>query len=233
MPFSIDQVVPWGRSAAEYLAMFSLDEADLGGRILGCGDGPASFNAKLTAQGHAVVSVDPLYAFPPAAIERQIERTFVEVMDQVRRNRDDFVWTHVPSIEELGRQRMTAMREFIADYPQGKIENRYVDASLPDLPFRNDSFDLALSSHLLFLYSEQFDLAFHVQALAEMLRVASEVRVFPLLQIGGKASPHVDAVVAAFASLDSSAVAAVETVGYEFQKGGNRMLRLRRKQSAC
>ncbi len=31
-------------------------------------------------------------------------------MDQVHRNRDDFVWTHVPSIEELGRRRMTSMR---------------------------------------------------------------------------------------------------------------------------
>ena len=229
MSFSIDRVVPWGRSAAEYQAMFSLDEADLGGRILGCGDGPASFNAELSAQGRAVVSVVPLYALSPAAIERQIERTFVEVMDQVHRNKDFFVWTHVPSIEELGRRRMTAMRRFIADYSRGKIENRYVDASLPDLPFDNGSFDLALSSHFLFLYSEQLDLDFHLRALEEMLRVAKEVRVFPLLQLGGMASPHVEEIVDAFGS--RSAVAAVETVAYEFQKGGDRMLRLRRKQT--
>ena len=31
--------------------MFDLSAADLGRRILGCGDGPASFNAELTAQG--------------------------------------------------------------------------------------------------------------------------------------------------------------------------------------
>ena len=66
MPFSIDRVVPWGRSAPEYQAMFALDEADLGGRILGCGDGPASFNAEMSAQGRAVVSVDPLYAVSAA-----------------------------------------------------------------------------------------------------------------------------------------------------------------------
>ncbi len=227
MSFSIDRVVPWGRSAAEYLAMFSLDEVDLCGRILGCGDGPASFNAELTAHGRAVVSVDPLYDFSPVAIERQIERTFVELMDQMHQNRDDFVWTHVSSIEELGRRRMTAMRLFIADYPQGKIENRYVHASLPDLPFDNGSFDLALSSHLLFLYSEQFDLDFHLRALVEMLRVATEVRVFPLLQLGGKASPHVEAIVDAFGARGT--VANVETVAYEFMKGGDQMLRLRRK----
>ena len=230
MPFSIDRVVPWGRNTAEYQAMFGLDEADLAGRILGCGDGPASFNAELSAQGRTVVSVDPLYALSAAAIERRIERTFGEVMDQVRRNRHDFVWRQVSSIEELGRRRMAAMRRFIADYQAGKTGNRYVEASLPDLPFDNGSFDLALSSHLLFLYSDQFDLDFHLRALEEMLRVATEVRVFPLLQVGGTPSPHVEAIVDAFGS--RRAVATVEMVAYEFQKGGNRMLRLRREQTA-
>ena len=229
MPFSIDRVVPWGRSAAEYQAMFGLDESDLGGRILGCGDGPASFNAELSAQGRSVVSVDPLYSASSSAIERRIDRTFAEVMDQTRRNQHEFVWTHIRSIEELGRRRMTAMRRFIADYPWGKTENRYVEASLPELPFNNGSFDLALSSHLLFLYSEQLDLDFHLRALEEMLRVATEVRVFPLLQLGGTASPHVGRIVDAFGS--RGVVATVETVAYEFQKGGNRMLRLRRKQT--
>ena len=228
MPFSIDRVVPWGRSAAEYRAMFGPDGSDLGGRILGCGDGPASFNAEMSAQGHAVVSVDPLYAVSAAAIERRVEETFDEVMDQMRRNPDEFVWTHVPSIAELGRRRMAAMRRFIVDYPRGKAEARYVEASLPELPFDDGAFDLALSSHLLFLYSEQFDLGFHIRALDEMLRVAAEVRVFPLLQIGGTPSPHVEGVVDAFVSRDADAT--VEPVPYEFQRGGNRMLRLRRSR---
>lgn len=103
-----------------------------------------------------------------------------------------------------------------------------MEASLPDLPFDDGAFDLALPSHLLFLYSEQFDLAFHIRALEEMLRVAAEVRVFPLLQIGGTPSPHVEGVVDAFGS--RSADATVEPVAYEFQRGGNRMLRLRRRR---
>lgn len=226
MPFSIDRVVPWGRNSAEYQAMFGLGESELGGRILGCGDGPASFNAELSAQGCAVVSVDPLYAASSAAIERRVEETFDEVMDEMRRHPDEFVWTHVPSLEELGRRRMAAMRRFIADYPRGRAEGRYLDASLPDLPFGDCTFDIALSSHLLFLYSEQFDLAFHIRALEEMLRVAAEVRVFPLLQIGGTPSPHVEGVVDFFGARASNVT--VEPVAYEFQRGGNRMLRLRR-----
>ncbi len=61
-----------------------------------------------------------------------------------------------------------------------------------------------------------------------MLRVAAEVRVFPLLQVGGAPSPHVQAAVEVMRS--EGFEAAVEPVPYEFQRGGNRMLRLRRGQ---
>jgi hypothetical protein len=43
--FTLDKVVPWGRSFDEYVRMFDLTPADLGKRILGCGDGPASFGS--------------------------------------------------------------------------------------------------------------------------------------------------------------------------------------------
>lgn len=48
MPFTLADVVPWGRTFEEYRAMFALTDADLDGRILGCGDGPAAFNAVAT-----------------------------------------------------------------------------------------------------------------------------------------------------------------------------------------
>ena len=63
MAFTLDQIVPWGRSFGEYVRMFALTEADLEKQILGCGDGPASFNAAMRRQGRKVVSVDPLYQF--------------------------------------------------------------------------------------------------------------------------------------------------------------------------
>lgn len=57
---TLDHFVPWGRSFWEYKAMFALTEADLAGRMLGCGDGPAGFNAEATRCGLTVVSCDPL-----------------------------------------------------------------------------------------------------------------------------------------------------------------------------
>ncbi len=63
--FTLDKVVPWGRSFDEYQQLFALTPADLERRILGCGDGPAAFNAEATRRGARVVSCDPLVCVQP------------------------------------------------------------------------------------------------------------------------------------------------------------------------
>lgn len=163
--------------------MFALSDEDLTMRILGCGDGPASFNSELTRRGGTVVSVDPLCACDVNDISKRIEETFEQVIRETRKNMDEFVWKQIGSIEELGKMRMEAMRDFLADYPRGKLEARYLAESAPELSFPDDSFDLAVVSHFLFLYSNHLDLRFHIDAVTELCRVAGETRIFPLLQI--------------------------------------------------
>jgi ubiquinone/menaquinone biosynthesis C-methylase UbiE len=118
------------------------------------------------------------------------------------------------------------MRRFLADFDQGKAEGRYVTAPLPSLPFEDGQFDLALVSHLLFLYSEQLDLDFHLAAIEELRRVAKKVRIFPLLTLARKLSPHVDSVCTHLAKMGFRAE--ICPVSYEFQCGGNKMLRIER-----
>lgn len=205
--------------------MFKLSAADQYRRILDCGGGPASFNTELTALGGHVVSIDPLYALPGTVIEQRVKEALPGVMAGLSRRRDKLVWTQVPSIVALKQRRMEAMHQFLLDYPVGMDEGRYKNASLPTLPFAEASFDLALCSHLLFLYSEQLDLAFHLDALREMLRVATEVRVFPLFQLEGTPSPHLQPAIEVMA--DHGVEVTVQLVPYEFFRGGNQMLRLR------
>jgi hypothetical protein len=225
--FTLDTVVPWGRSFDEYCSMFDLSDRDLAGRILDCGAGPASFNAEATRRGRSILSCDPIYHFDAGQIEARIAATCEEVLEQTRRNAAEFVWRSIRSIEELKDLRLSAMRRFLDDYPAGRAEGRYVNAGLPSLPFADRSFDLALSSHFLFLYTEQFDERFHRQSLMEMCRVAAEVRVFPLLALGAVRSRYLDPIVEDMRrnGLD----VAIDTVPYEFQKGGNQMLRIRRR----
>ena len=224
--FTLDQVVPWGRSFDEYRLMFALTDAELGLRIIGCGDGPASFNAEATRRGTRVVSCDPIYRYDVGQIRSRIESAYSQILEQTRQNLDDFVWTSIRSVDELGAVRMAAMNDFLADYAAGKAQGRYIDAELPDLPFRDLSFDLALCSHFLFLYTTQLGEAFHESAILEMCRVASEVRIFPLLALGTTVSPLVDRMVAAFERQGFRV--SIETVPYEFQRGGNEMMRIRR-----
>jgi hypothetical protein len=220
--FTLDKVIPWGRSYEEYVNMFALTEADLGLRILGCGDGPAAFNSALTKQGGNVVSVDPVYVLDADQIRRRIEKIYETVMTQIRENHNDYVWEIIPSVEHLGRIRMSAMETFLADFDAGKQAGRYLPGELPSLPFANGDFDIALSSHFLFLYSAHLSAEFHLQALQEMLRVAREVRVFPLLTLDGAPSPYRHFVIEQLAKhgLDIE----IKRVPYEFQRGGNEML---------
>jgi len=225
--FTLDQVVPWGRSFDEYRAMFGVNEADLAGRILGCGDGPACFNARATRLGASVVSCDPIYRWSTDEIRGRIDQTYEQVLEQTRRNEGEFVWETISSVEELGRVRMAAMREFLTDYPEGGRQGRYVAAQLPSLPFADREFDLALCSHLLFLYSDQLGETLHRASVLELGRVAKEVRVFPLLALGGMPSPFVDG--CADLLRETGYEVSIERVAYEFQRGGNQMLRFRRR----
>jgi hypothetical protein len=225
--FTLETVVPWGRSFDEYCSMFDLSDRDLSLKILDCGGGPASFNTEGTRRHCSIVSCDPIYQFTAPQIEARIDATCGEILEQTRRNVSEFVWSSIRSIDELGAVRMLAMRRFLDDYSAGRMAGRYVSAALPILPFADQAFDLALSSHFLFLYTEQFDQSFHTASIVEMCRVANEVRVFPLLALGAVQSRHVAPVVGALEhrGLDVS----IENVPYEFQKGGHQMMRIRRR----
>jgi hypothetical protein len=55
--------------------------------------------------------------------------------------------------------------------------------------------------------------------------VAREIRIFPLLTLDGGESPYVQQV-ADSSRMDGHDVS-IEVVAYEFQRGGNRMMRIR------
>jgi len=179
-------------------------------------------------QNKKVTAIDPLYQFSKKDIEKRIGETFDDVMAQAKTNKDDFVWKNIKTVEELAETRMSAMKAFLNDFEAGKNEKRYIDAELPDLPFKNSEFDLALSSHFLFLYSDVLSLDFHVKSIEEMLRVAREVRIFPLLDLSTDKSRHVGEIIRIFK--EKEMYVSIETVDYEFQKGGNQLMRIQRSK---
>jgi hypothetical protein len=227
MRYDLSQIFPWGRSLDEYVRMFDLTDEHLAGSILGCADGPAGFNAEMNRRGHRAVSCDPIYRFTKEQLKLRIEEARDEIIEQTKKNIGNFVWSSIKSIDELFRIRMSAMRLFLEDYTNGKKEGRYIAADLPVLPFGDHSFDTALCSHFLFLYSDHLSLEFHQKSIAELCRVAGEIRIFPLIDLDLRSSPYVEPVIAILKN--SGFTASVERVPYEFQRGGNEMLRIRKR----
>lgn len=222
MGLKLDSVIPWGRSMEEYIKMFNLTHRDLQLRILDCAGGPASFNATMTRKGYSVLSCDPVYEFTVSEIAKRIQAVYPIVIEGVQVDQNNFVWREIKSPAHLGQVRMAAMNQFLEDFPQGLQAGRYVTAALPTLPFSQDQFDLALCSHFLFTYSKQFSEPFHLAAIVELCRVATEVRVFPLLNLAGETSPHLQPVISELNRRGYQS--AIARVDYEFQPGGNQLL---------
>lgn len=220
MAVKLNSVVPWGRSFDEYVRMFALSGEDLRRSILDCAAGPSSFAAGMAARGRRVITCDPIYEFSAEQIRARVAEVRDDMLQQVRRQMGQFVWKYIRSVEHLEEVRMGAMERFLADFGSEDARQRYLVRSLPKLNFADGEFDLALCSHFLFLYSEQLDEAFHLDSIRELLRVAREVRIFPVTEMDGRPSRHL-----------AKAQAVFETqlikVEYEFLKDANQMLVVR------
>jgi hypothetical protein len=216
-----EDFLPIGRTFEEYRRLFDLDPPALAGsRVLDCAAGPSAFTAVASAVGADVTAVDPMY-------ERGVEALADTCRDAIERTEDRLVaedhgfnWEEYGDPETRCRYLRGAAERFLADY--ARRPDRYHDEGLPDLPFDDGAFDLALSANLCFLYSDRLDRSFHEAAVAELARVAEEVRIFPLITLEGERSPYVEPVIDALA--DAGRDAAVRPVPYEFIPGGNEIL---------
>ena len=224
----LKNVVPWGRNLQEYKSMFQLSNKDLKSSILGCGDGPSSFNFEVTKLNGNITSIDPIYQFTKDAIQQKIDETSSVISKQLKQNKNNFIWQHIESVDKLIDIRLTAMSHFIQDYDHGKKEKRYIYNELPNLVFKDNSFDLVLSSHFLFLYSEHFDLQFHIDSILEMCRVSKkEVKIFPLHDLKNQKSPYLEPILNIVQ--DKGFKTKIIQTNYEFQKGANEFLSIEAK----
>jgi hypothetical protein len=220
MAVKLNSVVPWGRSFEEYVGMFALSGEDLRGSILDCAAGPSSFGAEMFLRGRPVICTDPIYEFSAEQIRARVGEVRDDMIKQVRGQMGQFVWKYIRSVEHLEEVRMGAMEKFLADFERDVRRERYRALSLPKLALADGEFDLALCSHFLFLYSDKLDEAFHLDSIRELLRVAGEVRIFPVTEMDGRTSRHLAAVRAKFQT-------ELVKVQYEFLKDANQMLVVR------
>ena len=225
MAFNLENVVPWGRNFNEYKLMFQLNESDVSKNIAGFGDGPSCFNYEATQQGYSVTSFDPIYQFSKDELKKRIDDVRITVMQQMRENINNYVWTNIKNLEELENIRMSAMRLFLSDFEKGKQDGRYIYHELPNrLIYADDSFDIGLSSHFLLMYTV-LGYEFHIQSMTEMLRVCKEIRIFPIVDLDANKTDLTSKVINYF---DKRYDVEIRKTQYEFQKGDNNMLIIRK-----
>lgn len=226
MAFLLKDVVPWGRNLNEYRKIFSLTDEELSNKkIIGFGDGPASFNSEATELGYDVTSLDRIYQFTRIELDKRISETRDIIIEQIKNNTDNYLWGEIKTLAELEQIRMSAMKTFIADYDKGKDDRRYIYHQLPSkTAFSENTFDIGLSSHFLLMYTA-LGYDFHIKSINEMLRICREVRIFPIVDLDGNKSELTNKVVE---YLQENYEVKLISTAYEFQKCDNLMLSIKK-----
>ena len=205
--------------------MFDLGRMELTGSVLDCSAGASSFVAEVSERDVHAVAVDPAYALDRRRLAELGNEDLVRGAGIAEQYPDRFVWDWYGTKEHRTDLRRQALGRFLLDVVMHS--ERYVGGALPQLPFREDTFGLAVCSHLLFTWADQLGLDWHRAALFELARVAREVRVFPTIMQGpGEAVPFMDELLADLG--DAGLSTELREVSYEFQVGGNRMLVVQR-----
>lgn len=201
--------------------MFALGEAEMSGRVLDCSAGASSFVAEVAPRAELAIAVDPAYSMSRAELAELGKADLERGSAIAHAHPERFTWNWYGAPERRTQLRNTALARFLVDLAMAP--QRYVAGALPQLPFRDRSFDLAICSHLLFTWGDQLGHTWHLAALRELIRVANEVRVFPTVMQGpGEPVPFWDALMSDLVS-DGIRVG-LRTVDYEFQVGADNML---------
>jgi len=218
------KLVLWGHGIDEYREMFDLSQEDIHSRILEYGCGPSAVNSQQAREKKQVISCDPLFVLDKDTLSSKAIMIFAQMADEVHAEQEHFNFTHTGSMEQLLAQRQQGMKQFFADYEQGKKEGRYVEVTDYHLPFPDFSFDFALSSNYLFADLHDQTLDFHCAVIRELARVAKEVRIFPLIDKKGTASEFLNPVMLQLQQEHYGIE--VRQIDFNLHKSANAMLRV-------
>ncbi len=214
-----------GHTYEDYRDMFALSEDDLHKSIVDFASDFSSFASEMNRRKHNVVGIDKTYDMTGRGMEEHVWCLFEEMFQSIKQQSDRLEWERHVSPEFLIQKRHEAAEMFLLDYGVGRKQGRYIPATLPDLSdVANTKFELALCSHFFFA-DDELGYDFHLQSIQEICQMTQELRIFPLLNGQSENSPLLKPLMLDLH--ESGLDAEVVEVPYEFQKGGNSMLRVK------
>jgi hypothetical protein len=219
------KLVLWGHDWQDYREMFDLSSDYDDKKILEYGSGPSAVNAERTALGQEIVSIDSLFALEDTPFVDRVTQIFNDMASVIKQDAQCFEFKHNGSLSELIEVRRAGMARCFADYHAGRLAHRYQAFPLNNrLSFADFSWDIAVSSHYFFPKIVDADPLIQVGEIKELLRVAKEVRIFPLIDRYGQTAPMLGPTLLALQQANYGLE--VREVPYHLQKTGNAMLRI-------
>jgi len=206
-------VVSIGRSFDEYTKFFDLDEFELEGKkVLDIASGFSSFKAEATLKEIETTAIDKIFFFDEKKL-KEIVKESLKTIDSLNIEAHNF--DYFKDLDDLKDKRRIVANLFLYDFEQNS--DNYIGMNLPNIMFKPKSFDIALISHLLFLYDDILDENFHLKLIKNALRVSKEVRVFPLVNLKNEKSIFLEKILSEFNC-------EIKAVDYEFLKNANEVL---------
>jgi SAM-dependent methyltransferase len=208
--------------------MFDLRELR-GLRVLDCGAGPSTFAHEAARRGAQVIAVDTMYEHDLRCMRMHVSRAAAELRTHLITHIDRYEWSHFRSPDALIEHRLRTLERFESAFASPGRE-RYVSAALPHLPFPDQLFDLALSSHLLFLHSGTLGNESTIEGVQELTRIAREVRLYPLVDMQGQPSQVVPPVLRW--ARDCGLLVRMVPTAYRIQRSATHFLCIHRPESS-
>ncbi|UQZ73222.1 SAM-dependent methyltransferase [Niallia circulans] len=223
----LERIVFIGRTFEEYMEMFSLSLEELEGKkILDCPAGACSFTAIGKQKGLEVTACDIAYYHPGELLANKGRKDLEHAMESVEKAKEQYVFDYFKDVKDLAQHRTQALNDCAADMKENP--GCYIPVTLPSLPFESEQFDLILSAHFLFTYGDRLNKVFHLDVIAELLRIAKEeIRIFPLVDLTGNRYEHLDEIVKILKN-NGHDVEEVR-VPYEFQRNANTMMKIKKR----
>lgn len=214
----------WSHNLKDYEVLFALTEVDKKSKILDCAAGAGCFTAQLREQGGQVIACDPLYREPLGVIEKRVEAMRRGLLERIGLQMEKEPVDPSFLLWELEKEQKKNAAIFLKDYEHGIQREYYQPYGLLDLPFKYHEFDLALCANFLFDGGCLTSSMAHLEAVKALLRVAKEVRIFPLVDEKGEFSKDLGEVMSVLQK-ENCGMEICET-HYTVQKKPNALLRV-------
>lgn len=215
----------WGLSYDDFVAMFALSDVDLKKKILNCMAAPSSFPAIARQKKYNVLTCSDVYGADHKTLQMRAQKEVERAIEFIKTNPKRYSGQVIETPDKYQEFLEENLHQFLSDYEKAKSLGLYSSEALPEVPFADHEFDLAICPHFVFGAGMNYSFDFQLNSILEMCRVAKEVRVFPLLDSDGEEPEQLSLLLQSLA--DKGFSTRVETVKYRLEAKGDTMLKVR------